>query len=120
MEDDLERKVLRLTRAPKPRNGVAAAPLDPLTRKIAEATRLAAEADAQTLVYLLSLCELEARTLAGLSPKGRAMLAPESPSHAEIARPNALTLVRTRNEKGPAPLVRPGPRRGRRCRRAGR
>ena len=81
MEDDLERNVLRLVRGPEPPKGVAAAPLDPLTRKIAEATRLAAEADAQTLVYLLSLCELEARTLAGLSPKGRAMLAPESYLH---------------------------------------
>jgi hypothetical protein len=81
MEDDLERNVLRLPRAPERPNGVAAGPLDPLTRKIAEAMRLAAEADAQTLVNLLSLCELEARTLAGLSPKGRAMLAPEPYLH---------------------------------------
>jgi hypothetical protein len=79
MEDDLERNVLHLVRAPERPNGVAARPLDPLTRKIAEAMRLAAEADARTLVYLLSLCELEARTLAALPPKGRSMLAPECP-----------------------------------------
>jgi hypothetical protein len=73
MEDDLERNVLRPVRAPERQSGVAAPPLDPLTRKIAEAMRLAAEADAHTLVYLLSLRELEARTLAALPPRGRSM-----------------------------------------------
>lgn len=83
MNDDPSGNVVPFRRGPAPEAPWSPAPAaagpprrpipEALLTHIAAAKRLAAEADADLLTYLLDCCDLEARTLQGLAPTQSAL-----------------------------------------------